>query len=226
DIQLHFPRSRLSLPRLDDHDAVAGPRPVNRRGRRVFQDLDFSDVVGTQPVEVGVLHRRTVDDVQRIVVLERGDAPDPDRGTRAGRAAGIDRDTGHAAIQPLQHTGRGLLLEGLDIDSADRARDVGPPLCRVTGDDHLWQHGDGPVQRDIDRGTSGDARPGPREPDTVYGQYPIPGARGRYPPLRIGGGTGRAPTDADRHAGNGMTLRRGDFAGDLDLRRWLLAQCR
>src|SRR6266480_3510166 len=31
--------------------------------------------------------------------------------------------------------------------------------------------------------------------------------------------------DADRHPGNGMTFRRGDFAGDLDLRRWLLAQC-
>jgi len=128
DIQLHFPRSGLSLPRLDDHHAVAGPRPVNRRRRRVFQDLDFSDVVGTQPVEVGVRDRRTVDDVQRIVVLERGDAPDSDRGARAGRAAGIDRDTGNAAIQPLQHTGRGLLLEVLDIDRADRAGDIGSAL--------------------------------------------------------------------------------------------------
>src|SRR5204863_5550637 len=225
DIQLHLPRSVLYLLRLDDHHAVAGPRPVNRRRRRVFQDLDFSDVVGTQPVEVGVLGRRTVDDVQRIVVLERSDAPDPDGGARAGRAAGIDRDTGHAAIQPLQHTGRGLLLEVFDIDRADRAGDVGRPLRRVTGDDDLRQHGDGPVQRDIDRGPSGDALRGTAEPDEVERQDPIPRSRDRVAPLRIGGGTGRAPPDADGHAGNGMTLRRGDFAGDLDLRRWLLAQC-
>src|SRR3989449_9134244 len=35
----------------------------------------------------------------------------------------------------------------------------------------------------------------------------------------------RTTPDADRHPGNGMTFRRGDFAGDLDLRRWLLAKC-
>src|SRR5437764_1409726 len=66
---------------------------------------------------------------------------------------------------------------------------------------------------------------GTAEPDEVERQDPIPRSRDRVAPLRIGGGTGRAPPDADGHAGNGMTLRRGDFAGDLDLRRWLLAQC-
>src|SRR2546422_2199996 len=35
----------------------------------------------------------------------------------------------------------------------------------------------------------------------------------------------RTTPDADRYPGNGMTFRRGDFAGDLDLRRWLLAKC-
>src|SRR5439155_18727188 len=61
DIQLHFARSGLSLPRLDDHHAVAVPRPVNRCCRRVFQDLDFSYVVWSQPVEVRVMVWRTGD---------------------------------------------------------------------------------------------------------------------------------------------------------------------
>jgi len=130
-----------------------------------------------------------------------------------------------AAIQSLQHTGRRLLLDALDIDRADRARDIGPALRRVPGDHHLRQHCYRPVHRDIDRGTSGNALRGAAESDEVEGQDSIGRSLDRKVPLRIGGGTDSAPADADTHARNGMTFRRGDFAGHLDRRCWLLARC-
>src|SRR6185312_587715 len=160
--------------RLDHDHAIAGPRSINRSRRRVLEDLYLGDIVRVQPVEIGVpRYGCAVNDVQRIVVLERGDPSDPDGGARAGRATGIDRYTGNAAIQSLQHTGRRLLLDVLDIDRANRARDVGPALRRVPGDDDLRQHRDGPVHRDIDRGTSSNALRGAAESDEVEGQDSI-----------------------------------------------------
>ena len=70
DVEPSLPATRPALLRLDNHDAVAGSRAVNRRARRILQDLDFADVGGVQEVQIGLLHRSPVDDVQRIVVVE------------------------------------------------------------------------------------------------------------------------------------------------------------
>ena len=70
DLEPSLPAAGAAFLRLDDDDAVAGPRPVDRRARRILQHLDFADVRGVQEVQIGLLHRSPVDDVQRIVVVE------------------------------------------------------------------------------------------------------------------------------------------------------------
>ncbi len=71
-------RAHASLLRLNDDDPIIGSGTINRSRRRILQDLDGLDIVGIQPVDIGVLNGRPVDDVERIVVLERTDTPDSD----------------------------------------------------------------------------------------------------------------------------------------------------
>src|ERR1051325_638954 len=52
--------------------------------------------------------------------------------------------------EPLQHTGRGLLVDAQEIDGGNGACNVLPSLCRVTGNDHLRQHGHGGFHGDIE----------------------------------------------------------------------------
>jgi len=79
DIQRHrVMRSRSAPFRFNDHDPIPSPRTINGSGRRILQDLYFSDVIGIQPVDIRVRNGCPVDDIERIVVLERADPPDPD----------------------------------------------------------------------------------------------------------------------------------------------------
>ena len=70
DLEPRLPAAGPAFLGLDDDDAVAGPRPVDRRARRILEDLDFPDVGWVQEVQIGLLHRSPIDDVQRIVVVE------------------------------------------------------------------------------------------------------------------------------------------------------------
>ena len=127
---------RATLGGFDQDHAVAGARPIDRRGRRVLQHLDRRDVVRVDEVDVGILHRDAVDDVERIIVLERADAADADRAPGARRAVGRHGDAGNS-VQPLKNAGRGRALRTLDVDACHRTGNVGAPLLRVAGDHHL-----------------------------------------------------------------------------------------
>ena len=217
DVQGHVVLPRPPPLRLDDDDAVACPRAVDRSGRGILQDLDGPDFVRVQPVEVGVLHGRPVHDVERIVVLERGDAPDAHRGARPRRPAVLDGHTGHTAVEALQHAGRRLFVGARQVDAGHGARDVGSALGGVAGHDHRIQHGDDRFQRDVDAGPSGDgARRAPIADDVVE-QHAVPGSRERVLPVVARHGPVVRPTNLDGDSLQRRTRCRGDDARDLEL---------
>src|SRR5207247_8525677 len=150
DVHAFRSLSGPALLGLDDAHPVTRARAVDRRRRGVLQDLDGPDFVRIQPVQVRVLHRGAVHDVQRIVVLERAHAPDAHGSARTGRAAVLDGDTGDAAIEALEHAGRRLLLRGLDVYAAHGAGNVGAPLGGIAGHDARVQYRDGLFDHDVD----------------------------------------------------------------------------
>lgn len=64
------PRAPQIVGRLDEDHTIAGAQAVDRRRRRALEHLCVLDVVRIEEVDVGVLHRHAVNDVERIVVLE------------------------------------------------------------------------------------------------------------------------------------------------------------
>ena len=203
DIQGDLPVSRPSPLRFDEDDAVVGARTVNRRRRRVLQHLHRGDVVRVQEVEVRVLNGRSVDDVQRIVVLERADAADPHRGAGAGRPAVVDGHTGHAAIQPLQHARPRLPLETRRVHGRRRGREVAPQLLLVAGHDDVRQHRDRLLESRVHGRASVDAQRRAAVPDETERQDRVRRRRDRILPLGVGGRIDAAPADADGDALNG-----------------------
>ena len=219
DVERHLLQPRPALFRFDDDDAVARARSIDRRRRAVLQHLHGRDVVRVQEVHVRFRHGRPVDDVERIVVLEARDAADAHGGPRAGRAAGLNGHSGHAAIEALQHARGGLLLRALDVDAGDGARDVGATLRGVPGHDHRLQHGDGRFQRDADLRTARHRACRPFVADQRVQEHAIRRSRNGVLPVGIGRRGGSRPTHLDRDAGQPLTGCRGDGAGDLRLLR-------
>ena len=219
-IQRDLAPPRPPLLGFDEDDAVAGARPVNRRRRCILQHLHRRDVVRVQPVEITVvfpLERCAVDDVQRIVVLERADAPDPYRGARPGRPTVIDGHTGHAPIQPLQRARPRLPVDALHIDGRGRAGDVLAPLGCVPGHDHVRQQRDSPLQGHVDGRAPAHALRGAAVPYEAEHEDRIGGCGQRILPVRTGDGAGARPSNAYRHTRDGSPrLLRGDSAGHLD----------
>src|SRR6267154_6859926 len=108
-----YRRSRRSdwsiLDRLDHDHAVAGPRSVDGRGRRILEDLNRCNVLGVQEVDIRARHRRAVDNVKGIVVLKRADAANSDRASRTWRTARLNGHTGNGNVQRLEHACLSLL---------------------------------------------------------------------------------------------------------------------
>ena len=223
-VQRNLAPARLAALGLDHDHAVARARAVDRHRRGVLQDVDGRDLVRVQPVQVGVLNGRPVHHVERIVVLKRGDAADPHRGARPGRATVIDGHAGHAPIEPLQHAGRGLPLHALGLDAGGGAGEVLAQLRLVSGDDHVRQHRDRRLEGHVDARPPGDALRVAAVPDQAEHQDGIRRDRDRILPLRVRHRAGVAPPHADGDPGNGPSSHGGRHrAGHLDRllgKRW------
>ena len=135
-------RSRAALARGDEHDAIRATRPVDRRRRRVLQDLDRLDVVRVQISDARCWN--PVHHVQRIVAgrdRARAAHADPDPVARL-LAGGDDVHARHASLDGADGVDRGRAFQIRGRDGRYRARDVPADLGAVA-DHHDFLQGDG-----------------------------------------------------------------------------------
>ena len=171
-IQRELRSRRLPVLRRDDDDAVGAARAVDRRRRRVLQDLDRLDVVriergervrrnGRRVVSAAVarvlsvrvvLDREAVDDVERLVVAgHRRAAANADRERRAGRRRRLrHHHAGRGALQRLLERQDRRLFD-VRCHRRHRAGEIRPPLRAVADDDHLVEGDRRRRERDVDR---------------------------------------------------------------------------
>ncbi len=165
------PRRRAVL-RRDDDDAVRAARAVDRRRRRVLQDLDRLDVVRVERrhrirrhrrrrvttavaralVVRIVLDREAVDDVERLVVAgDRGAAAHANRQRAARRGRRLRHH--HAGRRTLERLLERQHRRLLDVrrDRGDGAGEIGSALRAVADDDHLVERDRRGGHREVDR---------------------------------------------------------------------------
>src|SRR5690606_29741525 len=154
--------------RCDQHDTVRRTRAVDRRRRRVLQNVDALDLGGVQvrdridalatearreAGEIALVHRHTVDHVERLVAAgDRRRTAHPHRDGRAGRARVLhDLHTREPALQRLVHRRDRQLLDLGLRHRCRRAGHVAPTLLAISNDDQLIETQRIDLQRDHQR---------------------------------------------------------------------------
>ena len=123
----------------DEHHTVGSTRTVDGARGSILQHLHALNVGGVDHVKAA-LNRHTVDDIQRVGVVDGSHTTDADAGggTRLTTCRG-HRDTGSQTLQGVVETQRGSLLQVLSIDLGDRRCHDALLLNTVTHDHHLVQ---------------------------------------------------------------------------------------
>ena len=83
-----------------------------------------------------------VDDVERVVVVQRADTTDTNRGGSRGITIGRDIHAGHSTLHSLDGVVLVLLGQFINADYRDSARQVGLALHLITCHDELVHLGD------------------------------------------------------------------------------------
>ena len=136
EVDLHL--AVLALLGGDDDHTVGSTRTVDRGRGGILQHLDALDVVTVQLVHAG-LGGHTVDDVQRVVVVQRTDTTDAYRGSTRQVTVGRDVHARHTTLQGLHRVVLVLLGQLADADYRDGTRQVGLALGGITRHHHLVQ---------------------------------------------------------------------------------------
>ena len=137
-VEVHLHLAVLTLLGGDDDDTVRGTRTVDTGRGSVLQHLDRLDVVTVQLVHTG-LRRHTVDDVQRVVVVQRADTTDAHRRSTRQVTVGLDVHARHTALQGLHRVVLVLLGQFADAHHAHRTRQVGLALGGIARHHHFVQ---------------------------------------------------------------------------------------
>ena len=137
-VDVDFHPAFLAFLGCDDDDAVGRTATVDGGGSRILQHLHAFYVAAVQFVHTG-FGRHAVNDIKRIVVVQRSDTTDTDSGRTGRRAVCRDVHTWNTALQCLHGVVLVLLGQFVDADHRHGACQVGLALGSVTGHDHLVQ---------------------------------------------------------------------------------------
>ena len=135
-IEVHLHLALLAFLGGDDDDAVGCARTIDRCRGCILEHLDRLDVVAVELVHT-CLCGHSVDDVERVVVVQRSDTADAHRGCTARITVGRDVHTRHSALQGFHGVVLVLLLHLADTHRRHGSRQVGLALCGVACHHHL-----------------------------------------------------------------------------------------
>ena len=128
----------LTLLRGDDDHTVGGARTVDRCRGGILQHLNRLNVVSVQLVHTG-LRGHTVDDIKRVVVVQRTVTTDTHGSGTRGITVGRDVHARHTTLHGLDGVVFILLSQLRSVDHRDSAGQVGLALGLVTGHHHFVQ---------------------------------------------------------------------------------------
>ena len=137
-VKVHFYLTILAALGGDDDNTVGGAATVNGSGSGVFQDLDGLDVVTVEFMHAG-LGGDTVDDVQRVVVVEGSHTTDPDGGSAGRATVRTDIHSGNTALQGFDGVVLVLFGQIVGVHRGDGTGEIGLALDRITGYHHFIQ---------------------------------------------------------------------------------------
>ena len=137
-VEVHFYLAFLAGLGGDDDDAVGGAAAVDGSGSSVLEHLDGLDVVTVELVHTG-LGGHTVNDVQRVFVVEGADTADADRSGAGRGTVGTDVHAGNASLQSFHRVVLILFGHVCCVYRRDGTGEVGLSLDRVAGYHHLVQ---------------------------------------------------------------------------------------
>ena len=123
----------------DDDNTIGSTATIDTCGCRILEHLDGLDVVRVQLVHTR-LGRHTVDDIQRVVVVERTHTTYSHRGSTRGSTVGCDVHARHLALQGFHRVVLLLFLQVFGTDSTNGTRQVRLALSGITRHNHFFQH--------------------------------------------------------------------------------------
>ena len=129
---------RAALGSNNDH-TVRCARTVYTCRSGIFQHLDRLDIVGVQLVH-SRFGRHSVDDIQRVVVVERAYTADTYRSSTRRITISSDIHSRDLTLQGLHRVVLLLLLQILGRHGGDSTRQIGFALGRITRHYHLLQN--------------------------------------------------------------------------------------
>ena len=138
-VEIHLDFAVLALLGGDDDDTVGGTRTIDRGRGGILEHLDALDVIAVQLVHTG-LRGHSVDDVERVVVVQSSHTAYAHRGGTARITVGLDVHARHAALQGLHRVVLVLLGHLVDTHRGDGTCQVGLALGGVACHHHFLQH--------------------------------------------------------------------------------------
>ena len=137
-VEVHFYLAVLAPLGGDDDHTVGGAATVNGSGGGVFQHLDALNIVTVEFMHAG-LGWYTVDDVQRVVVVQGADTTDAHGGCTGRGTVGRDVHARDTSLEGFHGVVLVLLGQVFRIHGGDGAGEVGLALNGITGDHHFIQ---------------------------------------------------------------------------------------
>ena len=119
--------------RSDDDDTISSTRSVNRSGCCIFENLDRLDIIGVELVHTG-FGRHTIDDIKRVVVIERTHTTDTNDSSSGRVTVRSDVHTRHFTLQRLHRVVLLLFLQVRSADCCHCTSKIRFALGRITGD--------------------------------------------------------------------------------------------
>ena len=137
-VEVHFYLAFLAALGSDDDNTVGGAAAVDGSGGGVFQNLDRLDVVTVEFMHAG-FGGNTVDDVQRVVVVEGSHTTDTHDGCSGRTAVSADVHARNTSLQGLDGVVLVLLGQIVGVHRGDGTCQIGLALDCITGYHYLIQ---------------------------------------------------------------------------------------
>ena len=129
-----------ALARGHENDSVGASGSVDCCRCRILENLHGHDVGRVEIVDVSA-HWHSVDDVQRVAVIDCAYAPDAHFGAGAGLAGVLGYgDSRDHSLEQVVHAGACRLGEGVSLDGTDGGGDDALLLHAVAYDHHVVKH--------------------------------------------------------------------------------------
>ena len=138
-IEVYLDLTFLTLFSGDDDYSIGSTRTVDRSRSRVFQDLDGFDVVSVQFVHT-CFRWYSVNDIKRVVVVQRTDATDTDGSGAARITIGCNVHTGNTALKGFHRIVLTLFLNLVYLNDGYGTGQIGFALSGIAGHNDFVHH--------------------------------------------------------------------------------------